>query len=125
MHLFVELDCFDKQTNVVFIAATNRADVLDPALLRPGRFDRQVMLDKPDIRGRLAILEVHAKGKPLANEVTLNDLARQTVGFSGADLANLLNEAALLAARRGQEVICKPELDEAILRVMAGPESRS
>lgn len=123
--LLVEMDGFDKQTNIVVIAATNRPDVLDPALLRPGRFDRQVMLDKPDIRGRLAILEVHAKGKPLASGVTLNDLARQTVGFSGADLANLLNEAALLAARRGQEVICKPELDEAILRVMAGPERRS
>jgi cell division protease FtsH len=119
------LDGFDKHTNIVVIAATNRPDVLDPALLRPGRFDRQVMLDKPDIRGRVAILEVHAQGKPLANDVSLMDLARQTVGFSGADLANLLNEAALLAARRHQDVICKPELDEAILRVMAGPERKS
>src|SRR5579885_1052343 len=123
--LLVEMDGFDKQTNIVVIAATNRPDVLDPALLRPGRFDRQVMLDKPDIRGRLAILEVHAQGKPFAEDVTLTGLARQTVGFSGADLANLLNEAALLAARRGQGVICKPELDEAILRVMAGPERKS
>jgi cell division protease FtsH len=123
--LLVELDGFDKQTNIVVIAATNRPDVLDPALLRPGRFDRQVMLDKPDIRGRLAILEVHARGKPLANDASLMDLARQTVGFSGADLANLLNEAALLAARRHQDVICKPELEEAILRVMAGPERKS
>src|SRR5579875_693832 len=123
--LLVEMDGFDKDTNVVVLAATNRPDVLDPALLRPGRFDRQVMLDKPDIRGRLAILEVHAQGKPLAEDVTLTGLARQTVGFSGADLANLLNEAALLAARRGQGVISKPELDEAILRVMAGPERKS
>jgi len=123
--LLVEMDGFDKQTNVVIIAATNRPDVLDPALLRPGRFDRQVMLDKPDIRGRLAILEVHAKGKPLASDVSLAYLARQTVGFSGADLSNLLNEAALLAARRQQEVICQPQLEEAILRVMAGPERKS
>jgi len=123
--LLVELDGFDKQTNIVVIAATNRPDVLDPALLRPGRFDRQVMLDKPDIRGRLAILEVHARGKPLASDASLIDLARQTVGFSGADLANLLNEAALLAARRHQDVICKPELEEAVLRVMAGPERKS
>src|SRR5438874_9067230 len=123
--LLVELDGFDKNTNVVVIAATNRPDVLDPALLRPGRFDRQVMLDKPDIRGRLAILEVHAKGKPLANNVDLMELARQTVGFSGADLSNLLNEAALLAARRHQDEIRKTELEEAILRVMAGPERKS
>ena len=123
--LLVELDGFDKNTNVVVIAATNRPDVLDPALLRPGRFDRQVMLDKPDIRGRLAILEVHAKGKPLANDVALMELARQTVGFSGADLSNLLNEAALLAARRHQDEIRKTELEEAILRVMAGPERKS
>ena len=123
--LLVELDGFDKNTNIVVIAATNRPDVLDPALLRPGRFDRQVMLDKPDIRGRLAILEVHAKGKPLADDVDLMQLARQTVGFSGADLSNLLNEAALLAARRHQDVIRKTELEEAILRVMAGPERKS
>ncbi len=123
--LLVEMDGFDKHTNVVVIAATNRPDVLDQALLRPGRFDRRVMLDKPDIRGRQAILEVHAKGKPLASGISLIDLARQTAGFSGADLANLLNEAALLAARNGQSFIEKPELEEAILRVMAGPERKS
>src|SRR5207237_10006234 len=123
--LLVELDGFDKNTNIVVIAATNRPDVLDQALLRPGRFDRQVMLDKPDIRGRLAILEVHAKGKLIANGVAIMALARQTAGFSGADLSNLLNEAALLAARRHQDEICKAELEEAILRVMAGPERKS
>ncbi|HEX7736609.1 MAG TPA: ATP-dependent zinc metalloprotease FtsH [Ktedonobacteraceae bacterium] len=123
--LLVEMDGFDKQTNVVVIAATNRPDVLDPALLRPGRFDRQVMLDKPDIRGRQAILEVHAQGKPLSEGVTLHELARQTVGFSGADLANLLNEAALLAARNRRSLIEKHDLEEAILRVLAGPERKS
>ncbi len=123
--LLVEMDGFDKHTNVVVIAATNRPDVLDPALLRPGRFDRRVMLDKPDIRGREAILQVHADGKPLAEDVNLTELARQTAGFSGADLSNLLNEAALLAARNGQSVICKPHLEESILRVMAGPERKS
>ncbi|GAC1377844.1 MAG: ATP-dependent zinc metalloprotease FtsH [Ktedonobacteraceae bacterium] len=123
--LLVEMDGFDKQTNIVVIAATNRPDVLDSALLRPGRFDRQVMLDKPDIRGRLAILEVHAKGKPIDSDAPLTELARQTAGFSGADLANLLNEAALLAARRGKSIVQKPELEEAILRVMAGPERKS
>lgn len=123
--LLVEMDGFDKQTNVVVIAATNRPDVLDPALLRPGRFDRRVMLDKPDIRGRLAILKVHAHDKPLAADVTLANLARSTVGFSGADLANLLNEAALLAARNHRELIEQPDLDEAILRVVAGPERKS
>src|SRR3989440_10277151 len=119
------MDGFDKHSNVVVIAASNRPDVLDSALLRPGRFDRQVMLDKPDIRGRLAILEVHAKGKPIDEDVTLVELARQTAGFSGADLANLLNEAALLAARRSKEIIHKEELEESILRVMAGPERKS
>src|SRR5579884_1807036 len=123
--LLVEMDGFDKHTNVVVIAATNRPDVLDGALLRPGRFDRRVMLDKPDIKGRKAILEVHAQGKPLAEGVNLQELARQTAGFSGADLANLLNDAALLAARSGQEVIGKIELEESILRVMAGPERKS
>jgi cell division protease FtsH len=123
--LLVEMDGFDKQTNIVVIAATNRPDVLDPALLRPGRFDRQVMLDKPDIRGRLSILEVHAAGKPLAPGVTLEHLARQTVGFSGADLANVLNEAALLAARSHRNQIEQMDLDEAILRVLAGPERKS
>jgi cell division protease FtsH len=123
--LLVEMDGFDKYANVVVIAATNRPDVLDSALLRPGRFDRQVMIDKPDIRGRLAILEVHAKGKPLDDNAHLMDVARQTAGFSGADLANLLNEAALLAARQGKKVIQRNELDEAILRVLAGPERKS
>ncbi|HYL44550.1 MAG TPA: ATP-dependent zinc metalloprotease FtsH [Ktedonobacteraceae bacterium] len=123
--LLVEMDGFDKHTNVVVIAATNRPDVLDSALLRPGRFDRQVMLDKPDIRGRLAILEVHAKGKPLHSDVIMHELARQTAGFSGADLANLLNEAALLAARFGKTLIEQSDLDESILRVMAGPERKS
>ena len=123
--LLVEMDGFDKQANVVVIAATNRPDVLDSALLRPGRFDRQVMLDKPDIRGRLAILEVHAKGKPLHSDVTMHELARQTAGFSGADLANLLNEAALLAARHDKTLIDQSDLDESILRVMAGPERKS
>ena len=123
--LLVEMDGFEKDTSVVVIAATNRPDVLDQALLRPGRFDRRVMLDKPDIRGRLAILEVHAKDKPFATGVELTDLARQTAGFSGADLANLLNEAALLAARDGQTTINKYHLDESSLRVMAGPERKS
>jgi len=123
--LLVEMDGFDRKTNIVVIAATNRPDVLDPALLRPGRFDRRVMLDKPDIRGRLAILQVHAQGKPFASDADLNELARQTAGFSGADLSNLLNEAALLAARCGHTVIYKEQLDEAILRVMAGPERKS
>ncbi len=123
--LLVEMDGFDKDTNVVVIAATNRADVLDQALLRPGRFDRQVMLDKPDIRGREQILTVHAKGKPIAEGVTMTALARQTTGFSGADLSNILNEAALLAARKGHTEIGNVELEESILRVMAGPERKS
>src|SRR5579863_8857363 len=123
--LLVEMDGFDKQTNVVVIAATNRPDVLDPALLRPGRFDRQVMLDHPDIRGRLAILEVHSKGKPLDENVTLKLIARGTPGFSGADLMNLVNEAALMAARRNKKTIGMSELEEAIDRVIAGPERKS
>ena len=123
--LLVEMDGFDKHTNVVIIAATNRPDVLTLALLRPGRFDRRVMLDKPDIRGREAILAVHAKDKPIDPDLTLTDLARQTAGFSGADLGNLLNEAALLAARKNLTVIGKEELEESILRVMAGPERKS
>ncbi len=123
--LLVEMDGFDKNTNIIVIAATNRPTILDAALLRPGRFDRQVMLDKPDIRGRLAILEVHAKGKPIDKEAPLRELARQTAGFSGADLANVLNEAALLAARREKTLIQKHELDEAVLRVLAGPERKS
>ncbi len=123
--ILVEMDGFDTNTNVIVIAATNRPDVLDPALLRPGRFDRQVVLDRPDIRGRLAILQVHAKGKPLDRSVTLETLAKQTTGFSGADLQNLLNEAAILSARRSKRTIGMSELEEAIDRVIAGPERKS
>ncbi len=123
--ILVEMDGFDTNTNVIVVAATNRPDILDPALLRPGRFDRKVVLDSPDIKGRKAILEVHAKGKPLDTEVKLETLAKQTPGFSGADLANLINEGAILAARRGKKKIGMPELDEAVDRVIAGPERRS
>ena len=123
--ILVEMDGFDTNTNVIVIAATNRPDVLDPALLRPGRFDRQVILDRPDMRGRKAVLEVHAKGKPLDKSVSLETLAKQTTGFSGADLANLLNEAAILAARRNKKTVGMSELEEAIDRVMAGPERKS
>jgi cell division protease FtsH len=123
--ILVEMDGFDTNTNVIVIAATNRPDVLDPALLRPGRFDRQVVLDRPDIRGRVAILQVHAKGKPLEASVMLDTLARQTPGFSGADLSNLLNEAAILAARRGKRKIGMSEMEEAIDRVVAGPARKS
>ena len=123
--LLVELDGFDVKSGVIVIAATNRPDILDPALLRPGRFDRQVVVDRPDLRGREAILGVHAKGKPLADEIDLKVLARQTPGFTGADLANLINEAALLAARRDKEEITMEELEEAIERVIAGPERKS
>ena len=123
--ILVEMDGFDSNTNVIVIAATNRPDVLDPALLRPGRFDRQVILDRPDVRGRIAVLEVHSKGKPLEKEVSLETLAKQTPGFSGADLENLVNEAAILAARRNRKTISMSELEEAILRVVAGPERRS
>jgi cell division protease FtsH len=123
--ILVEMDGFDTNTNVIVIAATNRPDVLDPALLRPGRFDRQIVLDRPDIRGRIAVLQVHARGKPLEASVSLETLARQTPGFSGADLANLLNEAAILAARRGKRKIGMSELEEAIDRVVAGPARKS
>ena len=123
--ILVEMDGFDTNTNVIVIAATNRPDVLDPALLRPGRFDRQVVLDRPDIRGRIAILQVHVKGKPLEKNITLDTLAKQTPGFSGADLANLLNEAAILAARRNKRSIGMSELEEAIDRVVAGPARKS
>lgn len=123
--ILVEMDGFDTNTNVIVIAATNRPDVLDPALLRPGRFDRQVVLDRPDIRGRIAILQVHIKGKPLEKNITLDTLAKQTPGFSGADLANLLNEAAILAARRNKRSIGMGELEEAIDRVVAGPARKS
>ena len=123
--ILVEMDGFDTNTNVIVIAATNRPDVLDPALLRPGRFDRQIVLDRPDIRGRIAILNVHARGKPLDPSIKLDVLAKQTPGFSGADLSNLLNEAAILAARRGKRKIGMSELEEAIDRVVAGPARNS
>ncbi|MBV9270283.1 MAG: ATP-dependent zinc metalloprotease FtsH [Candidatus Eremiobacteraeota bacterium] len=123
--LLVEMDGFDQNTGVILIAATNRPDVLDPALLRPGRFDRQIVVDRADIKGRQKILEVHARNKPLSREVSLETLAKRTPGFSGADLENLLNEAALLAARRNKNVIEMNDCDEAIDRVMVGPERRS
>jgi cell division protease FtsH len=124
--ILVEMDGFDTNTNVIVIAATNRPDVLDPALVRPGRFDRQVVLDAPDVRGRIDILKVHVKGKPLADDVNLEVIARQTPGFSGADLMNAVNEAAILAARRSKKKISMPELQDAIERVqLGGPERRS
>ncbi len=123
--LLVEMDGFDTKAGVILIAATNRPDILDPALLRPGRFDRQIVVDRPDLAGRRAILNVHAKGKPLAKGVDVEVLARRTPGFTGADLANLMNEAALLTARRGFKEIGMPQLEDAIDRVMAGPERKS
>ncbi|CAN5662783.1 hypothetical protein BH23CHL7_BH23CHL7_14510 [soil metagenome] len=123
--ILVEMDGFDTNTNVIVVAATNRPDVLDPALLRPGRFDRQVILDRPDMKGRLEILKVHSKGKPLDKQIDLQTVARQSPGFSGADLANLVNEAAILAARRNKKVISTPEFSEALERVVAGPERKS
>jgi cell division protease FtsH len=123
--LLVEMDGFDTNTHVIVIAATNRADVLDPALLRPGRFDRHVTLDRPDVAGRRQVLDVHVRNKPLGAAVDLDVLARQTPGFSGADLSNLVNEAAILAARANRKVIGMDELEEAIARIVAGPERRS
>jgi cell division protease FtsH len=123
--ILVEMDGFDTDTNVIIMAATNRPDILDPALLRPGRFDRRVVLDRPDVRGREAILKVHTRGKPIAPEVDLGVLARATPGFVGADLENLVNEAAILAARRNKTAITQPELQEAIERIVAGPERKS
>ena len=123
--LLVEMDGFDQKVGVILIAATNRPDILDPALLRPGRFDRQIVVDRPDLEGRKAILRVHARGKPLADGVDLDVIARRTPGFTGADLANLVNEAALLSARRDLRLVGMPQLEEAIDRVMAGPERRS
>ncbi|MDQ3524975.1 MAG: ATP-dependent zinc metalloprotease FtsH [Chloroflexota bacterium] len=123
--ILVEMDGFDSSTNVIVIAATNRPDVLDPALLRPGRFDRTVILDRPDIAGRRAILDVHTRGKPVEDNVSIDNLARQTSGFSGADLENLVNEAAILAARRNKKTVGRPELTEAIDRVIAGPQRKS
>ncbi|MFN8223528.1 MAG: ATP-dependent zinc metalloprotease FtsH [Gaiellales bacterium] len=123
--LLVEMDGFELKDNIILIAATNRPDILDPALLRPGRFDRQIVVDRPDRKGRQQILEVHAKGKPLAKEIDLDVLAAGTPGFTGADLANVINEAALLAARRGLKVVGQHELEEGIMRVIAGPEKKS
>ncbi len=123
--LLVEMDGFDQNTGVILIAATNRPDVLDPALLRPGRFDRQIVVDRADVKGRQKILEVHARNKPLSREVELETLAKRTPGFSGADLENLLNEAALLAARRNKSAIDMGDCEEAIDRVMVGPERKS
>lgn len=123
--ILVEMDGFDTNTSVIVLAATNRPDILDPALLRPGRFDRRVILDLPDIVGRAAILKVHSNGKPLGESVDLEVLAKQTVGFSGADLANLVNEAAILSARREKQTIEMEELEESIDRVIAGPERKS
>ena len=122
--LLVEMDGFEMKDNIILIAATNRPDILDPALLRPGRFDRQIVVDRPDRAGRQAILEVHTRGKPIAKHIDLDTLAAQTPGFTGADLANLVNEAALLAARHGKKIIDMPELEEGIMRVLAGPEKK-
>ncbi|MBI3648022.1 MAG: ATP-dependent metallopeptidase FtsH/Yme1/Tma family protein [Actinobacteria bacterium] len=123
--LLVEMDGFDQRSTVILMAATNRPDILDPALLRPGRFDRQVVIDRPDLEGRKAILRVHAKGKPFDKTVDLDILARRTPGFTGADLANVINESALLAARRNKRAISMKEIEEAVDRVMAGPERKS
>jgi len=123
--ILVEMDGFDTDTNVIVVAATNRPDILDPALLRPGRFDRQVVLDRPDRKGREQILNIHVKGKPLASNVDLQVVAKQTPGFVGADLENLVNEAAILAARRNKKQISMPEFQEAIEKVIAGPERKS
>jgi len=123
--ILVEMDGFDTDTKVIVIAATNRPDILDPALMRPGRFDRRVVLDRPDMMGRKAILEVHVRGKPLAPDVDLMALAKETPGFSGADIENMVNEAAILSARRGKKAIGMSEMQEAVERVVAGPERRS
>jgi len=123
--ILVEMDGFDTDTNVIVIAATNRPDILDPALLRPGRFDRRVILDRPDVKGREAILKVHTRGKPLASDVDLSVLARTTPGFVGADLENLMNEAAILAARKNKKSVSMRDCEEAIYRVMLGPERKS
>jgi ATP-dependent metalloprotease FtsH len=123
--LLVEMDGFDPKTNVIVVAATNRPDILDPALLRPGRFDRQVVLDKPDIKGRRGILDIHAQGKPLSSDVNLEIVARRTPGFTGADLENVMNEAAILAARADKKEISMAEVEEAIDRVLAGPQKKN
>ena len=123
--LLVEMDGFEAKDNIIMIAATNRPDILDPALLRPGRFDRQITVDRPDRKGRAKILDVHTRGKPLAKEIDVDALAGQTPGFTGADLSNLVNEAALLAARTGRKEITQVELEEGIMRVIAGPEKKT
>lgn len=123
--MLVEMDGFDTDTHVIIMAATNRPDILDPALLRPGRFDRRVVLDRPDVRGREEILKVHVRGKPLDQDVNLTTLAKATPGFVGADIENLVNEAAILAARRNKKVISRTEMEEAVERVIAGPERKS
>ena len=123
--ILVEMDGFDTNTNVIVLASTNRPDILDPALLRPGRFDRRVTLDSPDVKGREEILDVHSKGKPLSEDVNMEAIAKQTAGFSGADLMNLVNESAILAARRNKKVITYDELAESIDRVIAGPEKKN
>jgi cell division protease FtsH len=123
--LLVEMDGFELKDNIILIAATNRPDILDPALLRPGRFDRQIVVDRPDRAGREQILKVHSKGKPIAKEIDLAAIAGQTPGFTGADLANLVNEAALLTARHGKKTITEVELEEGIMRVIAGPEKKT
>ncbi|MEX2252710.1 MAG: AAA family ATPase, partial [Thermoleophilaceae bacterium] len=123
--LLVEMDGFEMKDNIILIAATNRPDILDPALLRPGRFDRQIVVDRPDRKGRAKILAVHTRGKPLAKEIDLDNLAAQTPGFTGADLQNLVNEAALLAARTGKREIGHDQLEEGIMRVIAGPEKKT
>ena len=123
--LLVEMDGFDIKGGVILIAATNRPDILDPALLRPGRFDRQIAVDRPDMEGRKAILRVHAKGKPFAPDVDLDTVARRTPGFTGADLANVINESALLTARNDKRAITNDTLEESIDRVIAGPRART
>jgi cell division protease FtsH len=123
--LLVEMDGFEMKDNIILVAATNRPDILDPALLRPGRFDRQIVVDRPDRAGRHDILKVHTRGKPISKDIELGSLAGQTPGFTGADLANLVNEAAILAARKGKKIIEMSELEEGILRVIAGPEKKS
>ena len=123
--ILVEMDGFSNETNVIVIAATNRADVLDPALLRPGRFDRKVIVDLPDVRGREAILKIHSRGKPITSEVSLSDMSRLTAGFSGADLANLVNEAAIFAARRGRNQVIPQDFQDAFDRIVIGPERKS
>ncbi len=123
--LLVEMDGFGDNDSVIVMAATNRRDILDPALLRPGRFDRQILVGYPDVKGREAILKVHTRNKPLAPDVDLETIAKSTVGFTGADLENLVNEASLLAARKNKKAITKDELEEASIKVVAGPEKKS